>query len=71
MRRKRIWLEFSEENVHEVPKQSGIYKLANSNLNTIYFGKSYNLKKNLLDHICTHDIHIKKAKWFQYETREI
>lgn len=59
------WKAFIRENIEKVPETSGVYQLDTAK-ETLYIGKSDNLKRRLLEHLDSDDSCIKKTTVFKY-----
>ena len=59
------WKALTKDNVEKVPEKSGVYRLDTAK-ETLYIGKSDDLKRRLLEHLNSDDPCIKKATIFKY-----
>ena len=59
------WKAFLESQITLVPEESGVYRLENVN-DTLYIGRTDNLRRRLLEHLNSNDSCIKQATVFKY-----
>lgn len=61
--KKKLWLDFTPENVGIVPETGGVYQLLDEQENIIYIKGTINLQKELEEQLATYA----KARYFVYE----
>lgn len=59
------WKSFTNSDVENVPQSSGVYRL-DTVAETLYIGKTDNLRRRLMEHLNSDDTCIKKATVFKY-----
>ena len=60
--RKRLWVEFNQENVAAVPEKEGVFQLLDEQEAVIYIKGAMNLKQELTDQLELNQ----EAKYFMY-----
>jgi excinuclease UvrABC nuclease subunit len=60
---KKLWIEFTPENVSQVPEIEGVYQLLDEQENIIYIKGALNLKRELEEQLELYE----KAHYFIYE----
>jgi hypothetical protein len=60
--RKRLWVEFNQENVATVPEKEGVFQLLDEQEAVIYIKGAMNLKQELTDQLELNQ----EAKYFMY-----
>ena len=60
---KKLWVEFTPENVSQVPEAEGVYQLLDGQENVIYIKGALNLKRELEVQLELYE----KARYFIYE----
>jgi excinuclease UvrABC nuclease subunit len=60
--RKRLWVEFNQENVAAVPEKEGVFQLLEEQETVIYIKGAMNLKQELTDQLELNQ----EAKFFMY-----
>ena len=65
--KKRLWTDFTPENVATVPELEGVYQLLNENGEVVYIKGAMNLRKEMEEQVETNEI----ARFFMYEEDEM
>ncbi|MFC1949486.1 FAD-dependent oxidoreductase, partial [Chloroflexota bacterium] len=60
---KKLWVNFTQENVDEVPDKEGVYQLLDEQENVMYIKGAMNLHRELSDQLGLNE----KARFFSYE----
>ncbi len=61
--KEELWIEFTSENVSQVPESEGVYQLLDEEKNVIYIKGAINLHRELEEQLEVHE----KARYFMYE----
>lgn len=61
--KKRLWAEFTPENLSQVPGMEGVYQLLDEQENVIYIKGAMNLRRELEEQLEVYE----KARYFTYE----
>jgi excinuclease UvrABC nuclease subunit len=61
------WNSLTSVQVASVPKQEGVYELANLSRSTIYIGRSDDLNRRIREHINDDDSCWRRAAYVRYE----
>ena len=61
------WISFTPLQVSRVPKEAGVYELANLSRSTIYIGRADDLNRRLQELLTTTDRCWRQAAHFRYE----
>lgn len=59
------WKYFNKDNIEKVPEESGVYQF-DTQTETLYIGKTDNLRRRLMEHLNSNDACIQKTKFFKY-----
>jgi len=59
------WKAFWADRIEKVPEESGVYQLDTAT-ETIYIGRTDNLRRRLMEHLNSNDLCVKKATVFRY-----
>ncbi len=65
--KKKLWIEFSPENVAAVPEVEGLFQLLDENEKVIYIKGTMNLHKEIEEQLETNE----NARYFMYEQDEM
>ena len=61
------WRSLTSVQLASVPKEEGVYELADSSRSTIYIGQSNDLNRRLQALLNTNDLFWRHAAYFRYE----
>ena len=61
--KEELWIEFTSENVSQVPESEGVYQLLDEEKNVIYIKGTMNLHRELEEQLEAYE----KARYFMYE----